>query len=91
LIPQIGYNRPCAHPATTVYYDLPETGHATIRVYGVSGRPERTLVNETKPRGRHVVRWDGRDDGGVPLASGVYFARLEFQGGSYARKIVLLK
>jgi hypothetical protein len=79
------------NPATTIDYQLPEAGHATLGIYHVSGRRVKTLVNETRPAGRHEVRWDGRDERGAALSSGVYFARLAFGRGMQTRKIVLLK
>jgi hypothetical protein len=50
----------------------------------------RTLIDEPTLAGRRAVPWDGRDDGGHPVAGGVYFARLESAGESAVRKLVRL-
>ena len=49
------------------------------------------LVHEVQAAGRHEVVWDGRDDGGARLGSGVYFTRVEAAGQVQTRKIVMLK
>jgi hypothetical protein len=80
------------NPTTEIGYDIPTGGgKVTIRVYDVAGRLVRTLVDERRPAGRHAVPWDGRNAGGEPVATGVYFYRM--QAGSFVqtRKMVLLK
>ena len=52
-------------------------GHVSLRVYDVSGRLVRTLVDGEKGAGYHTAVWDGRDDAGTEVASGVYFCRME--------------
>jgi flagellar hook assembly protein FlgD len=51
----------------------------------------RELVNKGQPAGRYQVTWDGRDDAGGSVASGVYFYRLTSGAFSQTRKMVLLK
>jgi flagellar hook assembly protein FlgD len=63
----------------------------TVRVFDVSGRLERNLAEERLPAGSHTVRWDGRADSGVRVASGVYFYRLEAASGLESKKVVLLR
>ena len=62
-----------------------------LRIYNVSGRLVRTLVNGTVPAGRGSVVWDGRDQQGERLASGVYFYRLESSDRSATKKSLLLR
>lgn len=62
-----------------------------LGVYDVSGRLVRVLVDDILDAGLHTVSWDGRSDGGLPAASGVYFYRLEAQGQSKTRTVVLLR
>jgi flagellar hook assembly protein FlgD len=64
--------------------------HVTLSVFDVAGRRVRTLVDGWMRAGPHSSRWDGRDDGGRAVASGVYFARLE-AGRILSRRMVLLK
>jgi hypothetical protein len=80
------------NPTTAIGYDVPAGGaDVTIGVYDVAGRLVRTLVDERRPAGSHRVTWDGRDASRQPVATGVYFCRM--QAGSFVqtRKMVLLK
>ena len=80
------------NPNTVIAYDVPNGGaDVTLRVYDVSGGVVRTLVTGVRTAGRHRARWEGRDDGGRSVASGVYFYRLEMEGFSATRKMLLLK
>jgi len=80
------------NPATTIRFDVP-AGAAFLRltVHDPRGRHVRTLARGALPAGPHAVTWDGRDEGGRRLASGVYTARLARDGRVLARKLVLLK
>jgi len=60
-------------------------------VYNVAGRHVRTLVNGEVDAGYHSAMWDGRDDRGVEVGSGVYFCRMEAEGFEGSTKMVLLK
>jgi len=80
------------NPATTIRYDLAGDGHVTLRIYDVAGRVVRVLRDgAVEPAGRHEVTWDGRDQTGAAVASGVYFYRLETGGHIETRRMVLLK
>jgi len=62
-----------------------------ISLYDVSGARVRTLVNEPRRLGTHTVRWDGRDDDGNDVATGVYFYRLISGNRIVSRKAVLVR
>jgi 1,4-alpha-glucan branching enzyme len=79
------------NPMTTIRFSLARTRNATLRVYDVSGRLVRTLVDDVYPRGRHEVRWDGRNNRGQGVASGVYFYRLVVREFAETRRMVLIK
>jgi hypothetical protein len=64
------------NPNLTLHFDLAQPGTATLRVYTPAGRCVRTLVAGERQAGRHVTTWDGRDDGGRDVPSGVYLFRL---------------
>ena len=66
---------------TTLSYMLPRAEHVNISVYDVRGRRVRVLVNETKQPNRYVTTWDGCDQSGRSLSSGIYFIR--FQAGKH--------
>ena len=77
-----GYPNPF-NPHTTIAYELPEAGPVELAVYAPSGQRVRRLVAAPLPAGRHAAAWDGRDDKGREVASGVYLCRL--QAGSEVR------
>lgn len=76
---------------TTIRYAVPQKEFVELAVYNLSGQKVSSLVLETQNAGFHEVQWNGCDDTGRPLPSGVYFCR--FQAGEYLgnTKIVLLK
>jgi flagellar hook assembly protein FlgD len=77
---------------TEVSYGVPEAaGPVTIAVYSVSGKLVRVLVDGEQEAGFQSVVWDGRDEGGAPVASGVYFCRMNAAGFQDVAKMILLK
>jgi len=80
------------NPSTTVYYDVPSGGgNVSLRIYDVSGRLVRTLVNGRKTEGSKSVTWDGTGDRGQSIASGIYFYRMAAPGFTETKKMVLLR
>jgi len=79
------------NPSTTVQYDLAEQKHVTIRVYSRSGQLVRTLVNAQQSAGSHSVIWNGLNDAGESVASGIYYCQMKVDGFSQTRKMTLLK
>ena len=77
---------------TALTYELPSAGAIAVRVFDVSGKLVRTLVDsEHQTAGPHALVWNGRDDDGRPVASGVYFFRVNIDGESIGRRAVLLR
>lgn len=80
------------NPTTTISYDLNERVTISLAIYDVTGRRIRTLVDgESSDAGRYRRAWDGRDDAGRAVATGVYFYRLDAGTYSKSRKMVMLK
>jgi hypothetical protein len=79
------------NPITTIPFDLAQPEHVRVRIYDLAGRLVRRLVDEPMPPQRHRLHWNGLDDSGRPLASGVYLCRLEAGTFSATRKLVVLK
>ncbi len=80
------------NPVTKIAYSVREAGRVTIRVFNVSGRTVRTLLEEELAAGATgFVVWDGANDAGERCASGVYFYRIEAPGFASSRKMVMLK
>ena len=71
---------------------MPEAASVSLRVHNAAGRLVRELLDGVQmAAGPHVQPWDGRDDHGNVLASGVYFCTLDVNGETLAGKMVLLK
>jgi hypothetical protein len=79
------------NPGVTVDYMLPSNGQRSLRVYDAQGRLVRTLAEGSGRAGEHEARWDGRDDSGMRVVSGVYLVTLRFEGTVKSEKVVLLK
>ncbi len=80
------------NPTTTLRYVLGESGFVTLKVYDVNGRRVRTLVSSAQDPAIHAVTWDGLDDAGKEVGSGVYWARMTTSFGFRSRtKLVVLK
>ena len=79
------------NPSTAISYTLPEPASVTLTIYDALGRHVSTLVQSTQPAGAHSITWDGTDDQGQAVGSGVYFYRLSVSGETTARKMLLLK
>ncbi|MGH7681655.1 MAG: FlgD immunoglobulin-like domain containing protein, partial [Candidatus Eiseniibacteriota bacterium] len=80
------------NPETTIRYSLSSPGWATIRIFNAGGALVRTLVDRHHAAGVYTARWDGKDDGGHRLSSGVYFYKLQTASGtSAAKKLLMLK
>ncbi|MCK4681270.1 T9SS type A sorting domain-containing protein, partial [bacterium] len=77
---------------TTVRYDIPQDGlTARIEVFDVSGKRVRVLIDGPQTAGARSVSWDGRDERGLAVASGVYYCRMTAPGYEKAIKMTLLK
>jgi hypothetical protein len=79
------------NPVTSIRFDVPRESAVTIRIYDVAGRLVRTLVDGMINPGRHSEAWDGRDDHGEDVGSGVYFCTMEAPEFHGSRKMLLLK
>jgi hypothetical protein len=79
------------NPHTTIRFDVPAHGRSVVSVYDARGSLVATLVDRLYEPGSYSVSWEGKDDHGAPAGSGVYFARLAFEGQTRSRKLVLLK
>jgi hypothetical protein len=76
---------------TVIGYGLPHEAHVELAVYNILGQRARTLVNRIQSAGSHQIRWDGTDDSGRPLASGLYFYRMRVGESIRTRKTVLMR
>ncbi len=82
------------NPTTIINYELRIENspiHTTLKIYNILGREVRTLVDEPQAPGYYSVRWNGRDNAGKELASGVYFYRIKAGNFVKTKKMVLLR
>jgi hypothetical protein len=76
--------------STEIGFVLPSHAHATMQIVDRSGRVVRELLNEPFSPGDHRLRWDGRDDSGTRLPSGIYLVRLKSEQSEAIQKMVLI-
>ncbi len=79
------------NPATTISYGLPDDADVRIEIYNILGQNVRTLVDEHQAAGYRSVIWDGNDDSGNQVSTGVYFYRIEAGVFNASRKMLLIK
>jgi hypothetical protein len=80
------------NPVTTIRYGVKERSFVSLKIYNVRGQLVKTLVNEVKnPAVEYKANWDGTNNAGQSVASGVYFYKLVAKNYTHAKKMVLLK
>jgi agmatine/peptidylarginine deiminase len=83
------------NPSTTISFSLNQNAQVKLSIINTRGQIVRTLVNESKIAGQHQVVWDGRDDNGHPVASGIFFSTMDAKENGLdftsVKKIILLK
>jgi flagellar hook assembly protein FlgD len=79
------------NPSTTLRFDLAASGTVQAEICDLGGRVVRRLARGVMAAGPVVLAWDGRDDAGFPLPSGVYVARVTGAGPARTAKLVLAK
>ena len=79
------------NPTTTIEYELPQNKFVEIKIIDVLGREIRTLVSGEQSGGAHQITWNGLDNTGSPVASGVYFYTMTAEGFNETRKVLLIR
>ncbi len=79
------------NPSTAIRYQIPKTGRVSVRIYNSAGQLVKTLVDATQQPNHYEVVWDGKNDNGEAVVSGVYFYRLESGDFGQTNKMVMLK
>ncbi|MCP4549794.1 MAG: hypothetical protein GY835_25345 [bacterium] len=80
------------NPLTVIGFDLPDPARVHLRVYDLTGRLQCTIIAGVRMEpGRCEVTWNGRNDAGAKLSSGIYFYRIDAGSFSRTRRMVLLK
>jgi len=79
------------NPSTKIAFGIKDPVHVALNIYDVTGRLVRVLVDDRLEAGYYEETWDGRDDSGHPVSSGVYFCKLKAGLFKKNMKIVLLR
>ena len=80
------------NPSTTLQFSLPTSGKASLDIYNLKGQRIKSICSDLHlTAGNHSFPWDGRNEQGEPVASGIYFSRLRYNGSTLSRKMVLMK
>ncbi len=86
------YNYPNPfNPSTTIYFTADQAENTELFIYNIKGQTIKTLIDKNIPAGEHSIIWNGKDDNGKPVASGIYFYRLKVGDFEKSRKMLLLK
>lgn len=79
------------NPETTIRYGIISDSEVRLTIYNLLGQVVRTLINQQMPAGQYTARWDGRNDAGQEVSSGVYIYRLQSGSRVATRKMALLR
>jgi hypothetical protein len=79
------------NPTTEIRYTLPKASNVKLSVYDIMGRLVRTLVDQNMDAGAHRMMWNGRDNNGQTVSSGVYFYHIQADGFMATKKMVMMK
>ena len=79
------------NPDTRIRYQLPEASHVQLVIFNALGQRIKTLVDQDKDAGWYLEKWDGRDDHGGLVGSGVYFVKLKAGSFSKIQKMMLIQ
>jgi flagellar hook assembly protein FlgD len=83
------------NPSTTIEFDVPEVANkiprVAVQIFNILGQKVTTLERGIHDAGRYSIRWDGRNENGVQVATGVYFYRLLAGDYTSTKKMVMMK
>jgi len=79
------------NPITNIKFSIPSPSDLKLSIYNVMGQLVRELVNEYKTVGHHTVKWDGLNDKGLKVSSGIYFYNIQTSSFTKTKKMILLK
>ena len=79
------------NPVTDIKFNMQEAGIVNLTIYNIRGQIVKTLISGTQEAGEHSVIWQGRDDSGKPVSSGVYFYKFSTSDYTTTKKMVLMK
>ncbi len=90
LILYQNYPNPCSQK-TTIQYELPHPVLITLRVYNLSGQIVSTLIKQEQAAGKYSVNWNGTDDQGKALSSGIYYYSLQSPSHIVNKQLIIIR
>ncbi|MFA6911404.1 MAG: FlgD immunoglobulin-like domain containing protein, partial [Candidatus Cloacimonadaceae bacterium] len=79
------------NPETTISFTVPQNGQTSVKIFNLKGQEVRSLLNKEMPAGSSTIVWNGTDDSGKNVASGLYFVRVQNNCKAVTRKMLLSK
>ncbi len=79
------------NPETKISYQIPKTTKVTLIIYDLLGRKIKTLVNGMQTSGSYDVRWNGTNDSGIKVSSGIFFYQLKTDNFMLTKKMIITK
>jgi flagellar hook assembly protein FlgD len=79
------------NPVTSIQFDIPEQSEVRMDIYNLMGQRVATLINNTLEPGFHAVKWNGTNDFGNQLSSGMYIYRISANNFTSVKKLILMK
>jgi flagellar hook assembly protein FlgD len=79
------------NPETSIFYSVKGDAKVNVTIYNLLGQKVKTLVNGNTKSGNHSIKWNGKDDAGRNVTSGVYFYRMEAGKYTSTQKMILMK
>lgn len=77
--------------SVNIRYSIPVTSNVKLTVYNITGKEVAVLKDETQISGEYIINWNGKNQGGIDVSSGVYVYRMEAAGRVFSKKMILLK
>jgi hypothetical protein len=79
------------NPSTTIEYQLPKSGNVEIKIFNVTGQLVKIFDRTFQALGMHAIVWDGRNNNGQTMASGLYIYQVAFENLILTKKMLLIK
>jgi flagellar hook assembly protein FlgD len=79
------------NPVTNIFFYNPESGRVKVDIFDIKGRRVRKLADNDLEAGKQRLMWNGMNENGVEVASGMYFYRVETPAGSETKKMIMMK
>jgi len=79
------------NPSTTIQYEIPKAGKVEVQIFDIGGQLIKNIYSETQKAGSQKVVWNGQNNSGARVASGLYIYTVKFENSVFSKKMILLK